>query len=874
MTATAVTSEDPLDQDELLERETALSTLAGALQTVREDLRGRLVLLSGEAGVGKTAVLRRFRDRIASAERVLWGGCDPLFTPRPLGPLLAVADEVGGELADVVSQGVMPHEVVAVLARELRTPTVFVLEDVHWADEATLDLMRLLARRIESMPVLLVASYRDDELDRSHILRVVLGELATASAVTRLRVEALSPAAVAELAAPRAVDPDELYRKTAGNPFFVVEVLAADGAAIPNTVRDAVLARVASLGPDARRLLDAVAVVPVRAELSLLEALAGDAIDALDECLGSGVLAAEPTGIAFRHELARLAIEEAIPLNRKVGLHRTALTALSDAPRVVPDLARLAHHAEAAMDTDAVSRYAPAAAERAALLGAHRESAAQYARALRHGDHLSGEQRARLLERHAAECYRTDQYDSGIASLREAVRHRRALGQSEREADALRRLAEFYWCPGRTGEAERSSREAVALLETLPPGKALAHAYANLAYINAASVRTDEALRLANRALAVAEALDYTSVAVWSKLTIGACTGDFRLMEESLARFRHAGLDDDVANAYSVLSMVAVEQRLQERASRYTDAGIAYCGERGLELIRLYLLAYRARTELDQGRWAEAAESAEAVLRIPRTSTSPRIMASVVLALVRARRGDPDVWPLLDSAWALAEPTGELPRIAPVAAARAEAAWLEGRPEAVAAETEAVLQLAVERRSIWQAGELACWRRRAGAAAVVDLDVASPYALELSGRNDEAARAWAERGCPYEAALAGAHAGGQPALRRSLAELRRLGANPAAAIVTRRLRERGIRDVPRGPRRRTRANPAGLTPRETEVLALVAEGLRNAEIAARLFVSQKTVDHHVSAVLRKLGVPTRGRAAARAVELGLAPTDR
>jgi DNA-binding CsgD family transcriptional regulator len=304
-------------------------------------------------------------------------------------------------------------------------------------------------------------------------------------------------------------------------------------------------------------------------------------------------------------------------------------------------------------------------------------------------------------------------------------------------------------------------------------------------------------------------------------------------------------------------------------AGSHIDAGIVHCSERGLELFRLYLLASRSRLELNEGRWSDAAETAAAVLRIPRTSTTPRIVALVVLGLVRARRGDPDVWPLLDEARALAEPTGELPRVAPVAAARAEAAWLEGRPEAVAGETEAAFRLALLRGSPWPAGELALWRRRAGLEDRIDMDVADPCALELAGRAENAAAAWAELGCPYDAALTLAQAGGQRQLRRALDELQRLEARPAAAVVTRRLRELGARDLPRGPRKATRDNPAGLTPREVEVLSCITAGLSNAEMAVRLFVSEKTVEHHVSAILRKLGVPTRGRAAAQALQLGL-----
>src|SRR4029453_5848874 len=330
----------------LRERAAELSMLVDCLEAVGRSSRGQVLLVGGEAGVGKTTLLRRFCEAPGQLARVLWGACDPLFTPSPLGPLLEVAEGSGGELQAVVARGAMPYEVVTALAQELRarTPTVFVLEDLHWADEATLDVLRLLARRVETVPALVVASYRDDQLDRTHPLRILIGELATSRAVGRVKLVRLSPAAVAQLATPYGVDADELYRKTGGNPFFVVEALASGAEGIPDTVRDAVLARAARLSPAGGTLLEAVAVVPPHAELWLLEALAGGAADGLDECLASGMLVAGSAGVAFRHELARLAVEESVPPHRKVRLHRRALAALADPPGDGPDLARLAHH--------------------------------------------------------------------------------------------------------------------------------------------------------------------------------------------------------------------------------------------------------------------------------------------------------------------------------------------------------------------------------------------------------------------------------------------------------------------------------------------------------------------------------------------------
>jgi predicted ATPase len=386
----------------LLERSAQLAALDGHLAALRAQGRGRLVLIGGEAGIGKTALVRAFCES-RRATRVLRGACDALYTPRPLGPFLDIADEVGGELGALVARGAAPGVLVTALARELRSrpPGIVVLEDLHWADEATLDVLRLLTRRIESLPALVLATYRDDELDREHPLRIVLGELPSGPA-RRMALAPLSASAVAALAGSMPVDHDELHRRTAGNPFFVTEVLAGADADIPETVRDAVLARAARLDDGARALLDAVAIVPLRAELWLLSALVDGELDDLDDCLASGMLRGERDAVSFRHEIARVAVEAALSPHRRVALHRKALTALA-ARGARPDPARLAHHAEGADDADAVLRHAPAAGERAAMLGSHREAAAHFARALRYGAALAPDRRAELLERRSYE---------------------------------------------------------------------------------------------------------------------------------------------------------------------------------------------------------------------------------------------------------------------------------------------------------------------------------------------------------------------------------------------------------------------------------------------------------------------------------------
>jgi DNA-binding NarL/FixJ family response regulator/tetratricopeptide (TPR) repeat protein len=870
----------PSTAGDLLERGRELSVLATCLATVRGMSRGRVVLVGGEAGVGKTALLHRFCDECAGAARVLWGTCDALFTPRPLGPFVDIAEATGGELAEVVASGARPHEVASALTRELRrrSPTIIVLDDVHSADEATLDVLRLLARRVEAVPCLVLVGYRDDELDRSHPLRVLLGDLATGESISRMKLTPLSAVAVAQLAAPAGVDAEELFRKTSGNPFFVTEALAAGGDDVPQTISDAVLARTSRLCPAARALLDAVAVVPPPMELWLLEALADGAVDRLEECLSSGVLASVPEGVAFRHELARLAVEESLPPNRVLELHRKAVRALEHSPSGRPDPARLAHHADAAGEADSVLEYAPAAAERAASVGAFREAAAQYARALRYADGLTPQARADLFDRRAYACYVVGAFDEAIAAQQQALDCHRQLADELREGDSLRSLSRLFRYVGRTEEAMRVGQASVAVLEPLGPGHELALAYCNLSHLHMHLDDAEATIDWGRRALAVAEDLDDPESLVYALTNVGSVEqltghGGAEKLERSVELARRAGLDEHAGRAFVALTWWSPRGRGYAAADRHFEPALEFCTERGLDLWRSFLLAYRARSELDRGHWAAAVESAELVRRDPRAAQVPRVTALAVLGVVRARRGDPDAWPPLDEAWELAAPTGELQRIEPAAAARAEAAWLARRLDAVGEMTSLALDLAVARGAWWIVGELAYWRRRAGIDEVLT-PVGEPWAAELAGDWRRAADLWAALDSPYEAALALADSDDEETVRGAFDALHRLGAQAAAAIVARRLRERGARGLRRGPRPATQRNPANLTSRQLEVLGLVAQGLRNAQIAQRLVLSEKTVDHHVSAILGKLGVHTRGQASAEAVRLGLTGHDR
>ena len=830
----------------LLERDDLLARL----DALRAD-GGRLVFVGGEAGAGKTSLVRAFAG--AAAGSVLWGFCENLTTPTPLGPFHDV-----GAVADSGEPRLVARAVLDLLC----SSTVLVVEDTHWADQATLDVLRVLGRRIDATPSLVLATYRDDEVDADHPLRAVLGELTSAPGVARMAVPPLSLQAVRALSEPVGADAEAIFERTRGNPFYVTEILAAGGGEVPETVRDAVLARTALLGPPARRLLDVVAMVPARAELWLLEAVAAGELDHLDACLASGVLGPDGDAVAFRHELARLAVAGEVPPHRRRAIHAAMVRALEP----TGDASRLAHHAEEAGDGTAVLEHAPAAARRAAAAAAHREAAAFYALALRHADALPEREHAELVAAYAAEAEATGSYVESIDARVEAVQRFRELGDRVAAAQELSRLTMPLIRAGRNAEAEEASRGAIAKLESLPPGRELALAYADQAYARMIARDNDEGVVWGERAVAAAREVGDAEVLAYglnmvgtSHMMAGRLDVGIPLLLESLDSARAGGFETRVHSALVMLGSGLSELYELERGERYLRDCIAYAEEH--ELALYYPTAWLALVALYTGRWDEAAEHAQWVLDRPAEPIS-RITALIALGRVRARRGDPGAFEALDEALDLARPGGHLQRVGHVHVARAEAAWLQGDLEQAGAEAEALLPLALEKGHSWFAGELAYWRWKATGVDDAPEWIAEPYRLQLDGESRRAAASWRTRGCPYEAARALADAGDDATLVDAIGAFDLLGAVPAARLARRTLHGRGV-PVPRGPRPSTRANAAGLTARELEVRSLVADGLRNAEIAERLVLSRRTVDHHVSTILRKLGVRTRSEAALR-----------
>lgn len=857
----------------LLERDGLLGQLHARWCEARAG-PGRLVFVEGEAGIGKTSVLRAFAASVRADAPVYWGACEAMVTPRPLGALDDIALDSGGKLAVLRDgSGERHRQFVAFVDLLAERPALAVLEDVHWADEATLDLLRYAGRRIARTRSLLVASFRNDEVVPAHPLRAVLGDLATAG-VPRLAPQPLSLAAVRSLSAGTGVDAMALHAQTAGNPFFVTEVLAATVKTthgVPATVQDAVLARAGRLSPSARAVLDAAAVAGPRAEAWLLRELTAAESGSIDECLATGVLCAEGAAFAFRHELARQAVLQAMAPTRALGLHRLVLQALLASDEKARLAARLVLHAEGAGDVAALRHWAPVAAREAAAHGAHRQAAAHWARALAHCEPSA--ERAALLDASAEDVHMSVGLAESIAVRSEAARLWCEHGRSDNAAVSLARQSLIFLYAARNPDAAAALGEARSLVAGQPGSHAARVVRSCAAVLCQYEREFEEAIALASSVLGEAEREgDKAEMAMCLK-TIGRSQVDLARIDEGLATLKRAlalalGANENriASQVFASLGAGCVESFRLEQAEIWLRKGIHFCTERDLDATRLFQTAWLAHALLLQGRWDEAAAAAHAVIAAPKATVIARIAALVALGRLRARRGDPGVWSALDEARDLAAGAGA----GRFHIARAEAAWLEGRDADAARDAAAHLPQAVAKRQIALAAQLSLWCRLGGDAAtpIPDFCAQHPFALEAAGRWKDAADAWHALGCRFERTRALSR-GDEPAQRQALALFEELGAQPMVERVRHRLRTAGARGLPRGPRRSTREHPCGLTSKEVAVLELLAAGLRNKEIAQRLHRSARTVDHHLAAIFDKLGVATRAEAVSAAYRLGV-----
>jgi DNA-binding CsgD family transcriptional regulator len=860
--------------ERLLEREAPLETLGGAVRDAAAG-RGALVLVGGEAGIGKTSLVRALRERIPDDVAFLMGACEPLSVPAPLAPLRELADAAGaGDLTglDGADRLVLARALLEALAA--RAPAVAVIEDAHWADPTTLDVVRLLARRIEQQRIAMLMTYRDDEVAANPDLRQLLGDLATNPVTRRLALGPLSESAISELAGSSGLDPQRLSRITGGNPFLLVETIAA-GDRLPATVRDAALARAGRLSEPARRVIDAAAVIGQRVPPALLEAAAPDSAPAVEEALARGVLVADADVLGFRHELMREAIETSIPPPRLAELHARVLEALERQPGD-SDNARLAHHAERAGMLAEACGYAARAMADAQRVGALREVSLQAERALRLGVGLEPAERFHLLvQRARAMNFADTRLEEALAPAEEAIALARGMRDPAREGRALMTLAYPLWSLDRVAEARAAAMQAVELLEQTDDLEGLARAQSTLIRIEATAFDPERAIELGPRALELAAEAGLEETRIDVAISVALARGHrgepeaLEALGEALRAARSAALPIQTIRTYVNLVYLGVALRRHAFVDEITREALAVCDEYQSTIPRNAMELYRARNRIDRGRFEEALEF---VSRTDLDWAGEKLHARATAALLRARLGEPEDAGVFEDAWEWMQRMPEGSRHCALRVMLVEAAWLRGDHALAQAHLREARDSPAARRFARPAGDLAVWAARLGVDFAPPENATEAVTLELEGDWRGAIRSWKELDAPYEAALA-ALRGSDRAAAGALAELKRLGAAGAARAFTRERAALGAR-TPRGPRRSTLAHPAGLTRREQEVLDMLATGATNPAIAAGLHLSERTVAHHVSAVLAKLGAPTRMAAVEQARARGLLAQDR
>ncbi|NRP73257.1 hypothetical protein ILFOPFJJ_04156 [Ensifer psoraleae] len=866
----------------LLDREGPLEALLTAVRNAASG-HGSIVLLEGEAGIGKTSLLREFAEHADNGCRVLWGWCEALFTPCPLGPLQDMGQLLDARVAALLDQAAPPERLFPALLNALQQAgdaIVLIFEDVHWADNATLDFVKYLGRRISLLRTVLVLSLRNDEIGADHPLTHVLGDLPSAS-VARIALEPLSPKAVAVLAGQAGRCAADLYRVTEGNPFFITELLASgetEPGRVPDSIRDAVWARLSRLTAGEREVLEVMSIVPGSVEPWLIRTLRGVEAEALvDQCVARGLLRRDSQGVlTFRHELARQATLDRLPPSVQRSLHAKVEAAISQllTAHASALLSRRLHHAAGADDGARVLELAPQAAARAARLGSHGEAVSYLATALRYVAQATPELAAQLYEDWA--------YEAGLALLvyepvieahHRAIAIWRELGRNDKVGLNLRRLSRLHWRRGEGQPAEDYADQAIREAESLPTGSELAMAYSTRSQLHMLHYRFDEAIEWGLRAISLADRLGEIETRVHALNNVGTALlfadrpGGRERLEESLALALGHGFHDHAARAYTNFAECAVVSKDFALAERLLAEGIAFSTRHDLDSAAQYLLGRQAQLRMEQGRFREAETIAQGVMNLERLPMVMHLPALTVLGRVRVRLGEPGSLELLQQALQEGLATGEPQRIVPVRLALAEAAWLAEDYGAGHEQLSAVAAMDLDNFRPWDFGELAVWWRQCNMPTplpATTVGIPLRWSAEFGGDPLVAAREWDRLGLPYEAALAlmqvrGADAG--QALARAVTIFESLEARPAAALARKQAQRLGVAgEMPktrRGPYGAARRHPLGLTRHEQQVLALIAAGMSNKEAAQRLSRSPRTIEHQVSAVLGKFNAANR-----------------
>ncbi|GHN02734.1 LuxR family transcriptional regulator [Cytophagales bacterium WSM2-2] len=867
---------------ELVERSNYLEHLESIYKKVEEGV-AHTAFLTGEAGIGKTSLVNHFLDRVKRNSVIYTGACDALYTPRPLGPVYDIAPQIGPDFLTVLRNENDRALIFATFIQKISSstkPVVLVFEDIHWADEATIDLIKFMARRITRLKCMFILTYRDNELSSQHPFKNIFGDLPPGS-FSKIKIKPFSPEAVDELAKARGHESGEkVYSLTGGNPFYVTEILSDYSSGIPERVKDSVLATYFKKDERTQQLWQLLSILPTRIDLKLLKYIEPNYPNTMEKCIHGGIIVVTKDYMGFKHELFRIAIEESLTNYKRMELHKRIVKIMLDNLGEYKNLSRLVHHARLADDEKTVVAYAPKAAREAASVGSHLEASKLYLTAICHAKPEDPEL-VTLYEKHAYECYLTSQFDMAIHSQEQALAIWRNRRVRLKEGDATRFLSRLWWFKGDHEKYMSLALEAITILDNGFPTRERALAYSNMSQLCMLADRSEDGLHWGNKAIDLTTRMEDMEILSHALNNIGTikmrCINSQKegeeLLNKSLLMAHEHGYHEHVARAYTNFGANYVIIRKYKKAEEAFDLGLKYCELRDLTSWINYMSSWKSRMLLETGRWKEAEVLAE---QLQLHTNQPeagivRVGALISLAKIKIRRGDfAEAKPILAEAKKIVMPTREPQRIIAVLATELELHWLTREPYSTTDIEFAIRELFPDKNECWQYSELTYWLNKNKLSGYVDNNVRyiGPHEFEMKSDYLHAAEAWKELGCPYEQALALMN-GNAENQKQALLLLDELGATAVRDMLRLQLKTNGVKKIPRGPRESTRINPAYLTQRQVHVLQLLEDGLHNSEIADKLFISPKTVDHHISAILSKLEVNSRTKAVLEAKKLGV-----
>ncbi len=879
----------------LLEREDSLALLNLAFANAQNGA-GQCVFVLGEAGIGKTSLVRNFMRQHDAQSLQLTGACDALFTPRPLAPVYDLVAQLNEDWApdvhSIASRAELFDRLLYALSHQPKTVILF-FEDIHWADEASLDFVKFIVRRMAAVRCLFIMTYRDDEIKSDDPLHALAGDLPR-DLIHRISLKPLSLDSVRKMGRRVEigdVDSGQVYQVTAGNPFYVNELLENYSPGIPANIKDSILSVYKRQSPDTRELWQLLSVIPEGTDLGELFRFDPSLHAAIDDSLSRNILVSRNGKVFFKHELYRRTIEDSLSVMKRSELNKRVIETFLPSFQVARQYARIVHYARNAGNKALVLEYAPMAAQQAIDVAAHLQASGLYLAAIEAkvamraassaeaagAIHSGGGINVALYIAYAYECYLTNQIAEAIKYEELVLPIFRAANDIEQVGDHLRFLSRLWWYHGNREHAERYGWEAIRMLEPLPMSRAKAMAASNMSQLKMLSGETGLSVEWGTRAIDMARQLQDYEVLSHALNNVGTAQWNAGISEElaekqlqeSLQLALQHDYQEHAARAFTNLVNNYLVSKNYEQAKTILAEGIAYCERYDLDTWLRYKLNLKASLLLEVGEWDQAIIVSQKILDTRKQPAMNKIGALVTAGTVAMRRGDEGALNWLLEAKSLAIVTDEHQRVIPVLRALLEYEWLTGEHVLNDEEIANGIKMVQRINEIGKNSAFVYWLAKNRPDTVLpDIQLFDAYQWMMNGDVVRSAERWSAIGCPYEVALS--YAGGDGTqIKQAMTILQDMCAARTIAKLKGDLRTEGAQVIPRGSRISTRKNPGQLTNRELEILLLLKEGSSNKEIAQKLFVSPKTVDHHISSILFKIDAPSRGKAVSEALRLGI-----